>query len=311
MSDSRILLKRDDSDSIRAFDDAVPVCQILSSSKPSAGIENFEHLRAVRDEPTAVSYTLPALVVLRYGAGKAGVYSNGHLQTHQFRAESVVVFPVGFRHICNPSKGSDFYCMTFDQAELRASGEEIGIAESQLDLVPIMGKQDPLLAQLVSSLHRVMSSDLIEGGRLLRESVAKSVMIRLWQVSRWRESASCALPAIGGLQTRIKKVVDFLRDDPGCDIGLAGLARIASLSPSHFARSFKRFTGISPAEFQRRERVAMMERMLLSKDIPLQEIAATVGFDSVQGMRKAFQRVNGIAMRRTHGGVLLPGCEER
>jgi AraC-like DNA-binding protein len=298
MSDSQIMLRRAERlEAVQAFDEAVPICQVLDSCGAQAGIENFEHLRATREESARVSYTMPALVVLRRGVGKAGVRANNMLREYAFKPESIVVFPADFEHICQPASGSDFYCMTFREGVLRSVGDEVGIHDAPSRMEPVMGRQDPLLSELVFAMHRALMCEIRESQRLLRESIANSIMIRLLQTAI--ESATNAMhaPSMAGLRGRIGRITDFLRDDPGCDVGLSDLARMASLSPSHFVRCFKKYAGMTPAEFQRKQRIAMAERMMRNDDIPLQEIAAAVGFNSVQGMRKAYARVNGMSMR--------------
>ncbi|MEM6638713.1 MAG: GlxA family transcriptional regulator [Pseudomonadota bacterium] len=80
------------------------------------------------------------------------------------------------------------------------------------------------------------------------------------------------------------------------DLSVASLARRASLSPRQLTRRFKDAYGTSPAAVIRRLRIDAA-RTLLEQGVAVQKVAATVGFASVDGFRRAFLDVLGVTPR--------------
>jgi len=75
------------------------------------------------------------------------------------------------------------------------------------------------------------------------------------------------------------------------------LARAAGLSPSRFKISFKEETGIPPAEYALRARIAEAERRLAKSKATITEIAYELGFSSSQYFASAFKRLTNLTPR--------------
>jgi AraC family transcriptional regulator len=57
-------------------------------------------------------------------------------------------------------------------------------------------------------------------------------------------------PAMGGLPPRqLRRVCDFIASQLAQDIGLEDLSKLTGLTSKHFARAFKRSTGVSPHQY--------------------------------------------------------------
>jgi len=96
-------------------------------------------------------------------------------------------------------------------------------------------------------------------------------------------------PRRGGLAPwQVQRTEDYLRAHLAKDVGLADLARLANLSTFHFARQFKATTGLPPAAFQRRLRVQKAQDLLLNTDLPIGDVAAAVGYDTLQAFSRMF-----------------------
>ncbi|MEU8248770.1 helix-turn-helix domain-containing protein [Nonomuraea sp. NPDC048916] len=88
-------------------------------------------------------------------------------------------------------------------------------------------------------------------------------------------------------------------------ISVGGLARVAHMSERSFIRHFKRQTGTSPLRWVISQRVSASLPMLESTAVPVEEIAAAVGFDSPVTFRHHFtraMRTSPSAYRRAFGG---------
>ena len=80
------------------------------------------------------------------------------------------------------------------------------------------------------------------------------------------------------------------------DLSVEALARRAHLSSRQFARRFRAAFGEAPATHVRRLRVDAA-RTLLEQGVSVQQAAPTVGFASVDGLRRAFEAVFGLTPR--------------
>jgi len=79
---------------------------------------------------------------------------------------------------------------------------------------------------------------------------------------------------------------------------LADMARLAGLSPSHFARKFRRSTGASLGRFVNRRRLRAALPLLADGSLPLGEIARTLGFSSQSHFTRLFSGSTGITPAR-------------
>ena len=303
MSTSRIFVSaKGDREDLQAMDDAMPIAPLMSVTRLSRGIDVFEQFVALREETSKICYTEPTLIVVRHGHGTVFTHENRQKKTHHFQSQSIGFFPKGFEHLCSPSTGNDFFCLTLSERLLRETSEEVSPAIAREEWNPVLGVRDDVLNHLVNTLS--MLAEERSQSRLLFETLAQSILLRLVEVAaaerydfgNQRPNSRVRARSLAG--RRIERVIEALRSNPAENSGLVEMAELASLSPAYFSRTFKCFTGMSPSEFQTRERIGMAERMMVMDDRSLSEIAAVVGFHSVQGLRRAFQRVKGRPMRR-------------
>lgn len=100
----------------------------------------------------------------------------------------------------------------------------------------------------------------------------------------------------GGLPIRqLRKVEDFVREHLAEEMSGEALAKVAGLSPFHFARVFKESTGMTPLQFVTRERITRAQQLIRETSRSLIEIALDVGYTSPSHFAKVFRRVAGVA----------------
>ncbi len=66
------------------------------------------------------------------------------------------------------------------------------------------------------------------------------------------------------------------------------------MSPRHFARVFRKETGLTPGRFVENARVESARALLEGSPIGVKEAASRGGFGSADSMRRAFLRVLGV-----------------
>lgn len=79
------------------------------------------------------------------------------------------------------------------------------------------------------------------------------------------------------------------------DLSITTLAERVHMSPRHFARVFRRETGVTPAVYVERTRVEVSRRLLEDTGLGLDDVAEAAGFGSVETLRRAFHRTLGVA----------------
>ena len=74
----------------------------------------------------------------------------------------------------------------------------------------------------------------------------------------------------GGLAAwQLRRVEEMVHDRLAEDLSLAELARVADLSKSHFARAFRRSTGLPPHQYQLTARIERAKHLLRRSDLTL------------------------------------------
>jgi AraC family transcriptional regulator len=97
---------------------------------------------------------------------------------------------------------------------------------------------------------------------------------------------------------RLKRAVEFIETHLDSPVALADVAGAAGLSCMHFAAQFRAATGVRPHEFLLRRRIARAQTMLATTDVPIVELALTVGFSSQAHFTVVFKRLSGLTPLR-------------
>jgi len=104
-----------------------------------------------------------------------------------------------------------------------------------------------------------------------------------------------AAPTSGGLPGgRVRQVTEFIEENLDKDLPLAELAAVVCMSPFHFARLFKRSTGVPPHRFVVRQRIARARGVLATPELSIAQISRMVGFRTPSHFTTVFRRVLGI-----------------
>jgi len=95
-------------------------------------------------------------------------------------------------------------------------------------------------------------------------------------------------------EDRMGQVVAFLPANYAQDLSIEAISRRFSLSPPHFRRLFKQYTGRGPREFLPALRGSKAKEML-SQGRPIKEVAAAVGYADVFYFMRTFKKAAGIS----------------
>jgi len=101
----------------------------------------------------------------------------------------------------------------------------------------------------------------------------------------------------------VERVIAAMREQGDGAFLLSDMADVAHLSPYHFARVFRRVTGIPPGEFQSAVRLERAKHLLLTTDLSVTEVCFEVGYNSLGTFTTRFTRLVGVSPGRVR---LLP-----
>ncbi len=153
----------------------------------------------------------------------------------------------------------------------------------------------PYLLELVGRAHRSVDADPGLTRRCLEEITdylsggAVSALDRVLLPSGLDQSATVAKGGLAAWQLRrIRDHVDTRLDETILIEDLAGIAR---LSPGHFCRAFKVSTGETPHSYIVRQRIRHAQRLMLSTNDTLSQIACACGLTDQAHLTRLFRRL--------------------
>jgi AraC family transcriptional regulator len=153
------------------------------------------------------------------------------------------------------------------------------------------GVTDPFLWELTTLLKRAARAS-VPVTRLEAESLAilllKHLLCEEKGIDDPRTVKTAALRCLN-------QVIEYIHANIESDLSISALARIANVSPFHFARQFKMCTGFAPHEYVRRQRLERAKRLLERSDLSIADVAYGCGFANQAHMSTAFRRVVGMA----------------
>lgn len=195
----------------------------------------------------------------------------------------------------------DFLCLAIEPEFLRRAAHDIShLDELQLAYRPI--NEDPLIRGLALALKGELEAGC-PGGRWYGESLASALAVHL--VRRYSTAATApgllatsAPTQVGGLsRNRLREAIEYIHEHLAQEIRLDDLARATELSPYHFARLFKRSTGLAPHQYLIRRRVERARELLVTSSLPISEVAIQSGFCDQSHLTTHFKRVYGVTPR--------------
>jgi AraC-like DNA-binding protein len=174
---------------------------------------------------------------------------------------------------------------------------------------PDSGQITSLLAELELPTHHLPAfgatlyrdQDLVNGFCQLHR-LLESPATALQQQTVWRElvlsllQRHAAVPDAGkpGKEHRaVSLAKDLLHAQLAAPPSLETLAEAVNLSPFHFARVFRRATGMPPHTWLMQQRIARARALLQSGCLPL-EVAMQLGFADQSHLSRQFKQVYGV-----------------
>jgi len=180
--------------------------------------------------------------------------------------------------------------------------QDLDIDPSRMQLRYESVAHDPFIAQIAEQILSELATET-SAGRLLIESLSTALSAHL--VHRYAATEIRLRPLATSNkpldQRRLSRVIDFVEANIARDFAVSDMARMACLSPAHFARLFKTTTGRTPHQFVSDRRLALAKTLLAKPDRPIAEIAFAAGFSSQANFARAFRLATGMSPGQFRG----------
>lgn len=145
------------------------------------------------------------------------------------------------------------------------------------------------------------SSELMSqkpGQDIVMRAVVDQILVQiLRRYSIPRRSEELELSRVGLIDRRIRRSIELMHSQLDQDLSLKDLAAASYLSPFHFARLFKKLTGVTPHSYLAAIRNNKAQLLLAESDLSITEIGMRVGYLSASHFTKAFRLATGTTPR--------------
>lgn len=204
--------------------------------------------------------------------------------------------PVGSMVLINPDEvhtGSSAHeqgwlYRAFYPAPAQVNGvlDELGLAHRGLPSFAASVLQDVELHRAFGQLHRLLDSD---ANVLHQQTAWRETLLMLFQ-----RHAGVRQAAVAGLEPRaVTLAKELLAARLGEPPSLEELAAAVNLSPFHFARVFRRATGLPPHAWLQQRRLEQARALLRDGCAPL-SVALQLGFADQSHLTRQFKQVYGV-----------------
>ena len=170
--------------------------------------------------------------------------------------------------------------------------QESGGDPNKLQVLNRFQARDQQIEHIGWALKAEMESGY-PSGRLYMDALATALAARIV-----RFHSSLARPARGVKAAmpgrKLKRVLSYIEDNLGRDLGLSEIADAAGLSVSHFKAMFRKSLGMPPHQYLIRRRVERAAMQLRRGDMPIGQIALENGFCHQSHLALHTRRILGL-----------------
>jgi AraC family transcriptional regulator len=166
---------------------------------------------------------------------------------------------------------------------------------------------DQRLRATLESIGAEMETTDAGWREVIRSLVGQLAVYLLREHINVERSDEIELSRVGMVDRRLRRAIEFMSDNCGRELTLAEIASAAYLSEFHFARLFKKITGLTPHAYLASLRVERARRLLAETDLSIVEIGALVGYASQSHFTKVFREATAMTPRAFRSAVMARG----
>jgi AraC family transcriptional regulator len=171
-----------------------------------------------------------------------------------------------------------------------------------IELVPRLGARDPLIERLALEVRDALS-DPDPNAPIYIDYLSRAIAARLIRAHSTRSKARTEAKAGALTRIQLDRAIDYVEENLDKPLALLDVAHAVGLSPTHFARRFKRSTGSAPHQYLIRCRVERAKRLLAETDNAIVQIALACGFAHQEHLTRVFRRLSGETPAKFRRGI--------
>jgi AraC family transcriptional regulator len=150
-------------------------------------------------------------------------------------------------------------------------------------------KNEDLLVQHIGLALLAESDSETPSGRLYADSLIQTLILHL--LKNYSTAGAIQESSGGGLSGyKLRRVREFINANLEEDLSLAEIAAVADLSQFHFARAFRKSTGLTPQQYLMQQRIERAKQLLAKDDLPIVEISLRTGFKNQSHFTTLFRK---------------------
>jgi AraC family transcriptional regulator len=159
---------------------------------------------------------------------------------------------------------------------------------NNFQFIEIYKNEDPLVQHIGLTLLAESNAET-PSGRLYADSLIQTLTLHL--LKNYSTANFVAENTNGGLSGyKLRRVKEFIDANLEEDLSLAEIASVAGLSQYHFARAFRKSTGLTPQHYVMRQRIERAKELLAKDDLPIVEISLRTGFKNQSHFTTLFRK---------------------
>ena len=224
----------------------------------------------------------------------ASKWMDGQVQDKPIIQGDVFIIPEQVRFKERWEGEIEFISLLLDSAFIEQIAQD-SAQFATVELLPLFPKPDPLIYQIGLALKTALEAEAVT--RLYAETLASTLAVHLLQYYSARKITLGSYS--GGLsKPMLKQITHYIHAHLEQNLGLTELATLAQMSCHHFARLFKRSTGVSPHQYVIQCRIERAKQLILQEDLTIAEIAHQLGFANQSHLSRHFKRLVGVSPKQ-------------
>lgn len=248
---------------------------------------SFSEIEKAKDE-------LFCTVIVHLGGAKVHWGERDNSKIDNARAGTVTIDPAQMDRRGESTGNLRFaHCYLGETFLLELSREIAPGTEFDLGLADVIGHYDETLSQMIKLVsNRLLIGNMIEDLEL--NAIGQLIGLHLLKNYCRISGRALRLKPQGLTPNKLNDVIDYIDSALDTRLSLDTLSGLASLTPYHFARSFKDAVGQTPHAYVIDRRIDAAKLQLESASSDLAEIAFNTGFSSQQHFTTVFHQRTGM-----------------
>jgi AraC family transcriptional regulator len=219
--------------------------------------------------------------------------NGGHLHWNHAQRGDLIVYPATSEHWVRWQEQAEFLLLFIEPDLVIRAANELASHSTVEMIASEQERDDPLMLHIALALKTEIDEGSAASSSLYAESLVNTLAAHLLRhYTVWK-------PALQELEEKhsvstLRDVIEYIHDNLDQPLTLTELSLIAGMSMYHFARTFKRVTGVTPHRYVLNVRIEHAKVLLLQGKLTLAEIASQVGFFDQSHFTSSFKQLVGV-----------------